>query len=93
MIAMNGNELKEVIADLRLSQAEFARLVGVSVGAVSQWLAETRGIPGSASRRTSSARAGLAHRPMARIPEAVERKTPGREARAFQQQTLVGLLT
>lgn len=46
MIAMNGNELKEVIADLRLSQAEFARLVGVSVGAVSQWLAETRGIPG-----------------------------------------------
>lgn len=43
---MIGSELKEVIADLRLSQADFARLLGVSVGAVSQWLSDTRSIPG-----------------------------------------------
>ncbi|MHC2797182.1 putative transcriptional regulator [Mesorhizobium jarvisii] len=43
---MTGNELKQVINELRLSQAEFARLVGVTVGAVSQWLSEVRTIPG-----------------------------------------------
>jgi hypothetical protein len=43
---MNGPELKNVINELRLSQGEFAQLVGVSVGAVSQWLSETRSIPG-----------------------------------------------
>ena len=43
---MNGVELKKVIVELRLSQPEFARLVGVSVGAVAQWLSEARSIPG-----------------------------------------------
>lgn len=43
---MNGSDLKIVINELRLSQGEFAQLLGVSVGAVSQWLSETRGIPG-----------------------------------------------
>jgi len=43
---MNSMELKTAIDELRLSQAEFARLVGVSVGAVSQWLSGARGIPG-----------------------------------------------
>ncbi|WP_448112570.1 helix-turn-helix domain-containing protein [Mesorhizobium amorphae] len=43
---MNGSELRDVISDLKLSQAEFARLLGVSIGAVSQWLSEARGIPG-----------------------------------------------
>lgn len=43
---MTGLELKETIAGLRISQAEFARLVGVTVGAVAQWLSENRSIPG-----------------------------------------------
>ncbi|WP_256751046.1 DNA-binding transcriptional regulator [Mesorhizobium sp. Mes31] len=43
---MTGLELKETIAELRISQAEFARLVGVTVGAVAQWLSENRSIPG-----------------------------------------------
>lgn len=43
---MTGEELKRAIAELRLTQAEFARLVGVTVGAVAQWLSETRSIPG-----------------------------------------------
>ena len=43
---MNGLDLKNVINELRLSQSEFAQMLGVSVGAVSQWLSETRGIPG-----------------------------------------------
>lgn len=43
---MTGNELRQAIADLRISQADFARLVGVTVGAVSQWLSEARTIPG-----------------------------------------------
>ncbi|ESZ45309.1 MULTISPECIES: helix-turn-helix transcriptional regulator [unclassified Mesorhizobium] len=43
---MTGSELKEAIAELRISQAEFARLVGVTVGAVAQWLSENRSIPG-----------------------------------------------
>jgi hypothetical protein len=44
--SMNSTALKNVIAELRLSQPEFARLVGVSVGAVAQWLSEARSIPG-----------------------------------------------
>lgn len=43
---MNASELKIAIGELRLSQGDFARLVGVSVGAVSQWLSGTRSIPG-----------------------------------------------
>lgn len=43
---MTPTELKQIIAELRLSQPEFARLVDVSVSAVAQWLSGARGIPG-----------------------------------------------
>jgi hypothetical protein len=45
-MSMNGNELRSAIEALGLTQAEFARLVGVSVGAVAQWLSEARSVPG-----------------------------------------------
>lgn len=50
---MNGNELRQIINGLALSQPEFARLMGVSVGAVSQWLSDTRAIPGPVIAFTS----------------------------------------
>lgn len=43
---MDGDELRAKIAGWNLSQAEFARMVEVSAGAVTQWLANTRAIPG-----------------------------------------------
>lgn len=45
-MSMSGGELKDTIVGLGLSQVEFARLLGVSIGAVAQWLSEARSIPG-----------------------------------------------
>jgi hypothetical protein len=43
---MNSVELRTKISSWNLSQSEFARWLEVSPGAVTQWLAETRAIPG-----------------------------------------------
>lgn len=43
---MEGNDLRAKLLAWNLSQAEFARWLQVSPGAVTQWLAETRAIPG-----------------------------------------------
>jgi transcriptional regulator with XRE-family HTH domain len=43
---MLGNELKAFISEMGISQADFARLVGVTSRAVTLWLAEERAIPG-----------------------------------------------
>lgn len=43
---MSGEDLRATITELGLSQAEFARLVGVSSRAVTLWLVEERKIPG-----------------------------------------------
>ncbi len=43
---MNGNQLRAKISGWNLSQSEFAGWLQVSPGAVTQWLAETRAIPG-----------------------------------------------
>jgi hypothetical protein len=43
---MNGGQLRAKISGWNLSQAEFAQWLQVSPGAVTQWLAETRSIPG-----------------------------------------------
>ncbi len=43
---MNGNQLRAKISGWNLSQTEFAQWLQVSPGAVTQWLAETRAIPG-----------------------------------------------
>jgi hypothetical protein len=45
---MTGDELKAVLADISLSQADFARLVGVTSRAVALWMNEERAIPGPA---------------------------------------------
>ena len=43
---ISGKVLREKITTWGLSQAEFARWLQVSTGAVAQWVAETRSIPG-----------------------------------------------
>ncbi|NNH80654.1 hypothetical protein HLH89_06370 [Rhizobium laguerreae] len=43
---MNSNQLRAKISGWSLSQTEFAQWLQVSPGAVNQWLAETRAIPG-----------------------------------------------
>lgn len=43
---MNGSELRAKISGWNLSQSEFARFVEVSPGAVTQWVGDTRAIPG-----------------------------------------------
>jgi transcriptional regulator with XRE-family HTH domain len=43
---MLSTELKAFISELGISQADFARLVGVTSRAVTLWLAEERAIPG-----------------------------------------------
>jgi hypothetical protein len=45
---MTGDELKTVISEASLSQADFARLVGVTSRAVALWISEGRAIPGPA---------------------------------------------
>lgn len=44
---MNSNDMKSVLGELELSQADFARLVGVTSRAVTLWIADERAIPGS----------------------------------------------
>jgi len=46
IVPMLSNELKAFISELGISQADFARLVGVTSRAVTLWLAEERAIPG-----------------------------------------------
>lgn len=43
---MSASDLRAMIERLGVTQSEFSRLVDVSVGAVAQWLAEVRSIPG-----------------------------------------------
>jgi hypothetical protein len=45
---MHTEELKRLLTDLNLSQAGFARLVGVTPRAVNLWMMEDRSIPGPA---------------------------------------------
>jgi transcriptional regulator with XRE-family HTH domain len=46
IVPMLSTELKAFISELGISQADFARLVGVTSRAVTLWLAEERAIPG-----------------------------------------------
>jgi|GEM_PF-1339671 len=48
-MSVSAKELREKIKGWGLSQAEFARWLQVSTGAVAQWLAEARSIPGPVS--------------------------------------------
>ena len=45
-MAISGAKLRRILLEHDLSQAEFARMIDVSVSAVSQWLSDSRGIPG-----------------------------------------------
>jgi len=45
---MTGDELKTALAEVSLSQVDFARLVGVTSRAVALWMSEGRAIPGPA---------------------------------------------
>lgn len=45
---MTSGELAAVLADLGITQADFARLVGVTSRAITLWVAEQRSIPGPA---------------------------------------------
>ena len=45
-MSISANDLRNIIGDLGLTQSEFSRLLGVSIGAVAQWLSGARNIPG-----------------------------------------------
>jgi transcriptional regulator with XRE-family HTH domain len=45
-MSISALKLRAAIGELDLTQAEFSRLLDVSVGAVAQWLSEARPIPG-----------------------------------------------
>src|SRR5215831_13944269 len=45
---MNSNDLKEILTELGITQADFARLIGVTPRAVTLWMADERAIPGPA---------------------------------------------
>jgi Helix-turn-helix len=45
---MTGNDLKAILIELGISQADFARLIGVTPRAVTLWMADERAIPGPA---------------------------------------------
>jgi hypothetical protein len=45
---MTGEKLKELLAEIGLSQSDFARLIGVTSRAVSLWTSEERAIAGPA---------------------------------------------
>lgn len=45
---MGGADLKSRLAELGITQTEFARLIGVTPRAVTLWVTEERAIPGSA---------------------------------------------
>jgi transcriptional regulator with XRE-family HTH domain len=49
VIAMKSEDLKQALVNLRLSQADFARLVGLTPRAVSLWMAEGKEVPGPVS--------------------------------------------
>jgi DNA-binding transcriptional regulator YiaG len=46
--SMNGNELKIMLAELEISQADFARLIGVTSRAVALWVGDQRQVAGPA---------------------------------------------
>jgi hypothetical protein len=43
---MNSNNLKAILMELGITQADFARLIGVTSRAVALWMADERAIPG-----------------------------------------------
>ena len=43
---MNNEELKKRLQDLQLSQAELARLIGITSRAVNLWMTDERAVPG-----------------------------------------------
>jgi transcriptional regulator with XRE-family HTH domain len=45
---MTSSELRLILGEIGLSQAEFARLIGVTARAVTLWVTEERAIPGPA---------------------------------------------
>ncbi len=45
---MTSDELKAALAELGITQADFARLIGVTSRAITLWVAEQRSIPGPA---------------------------------------------
>lgn len=45
---MNSNELKAILGEMGITQADFARLIGVTSRAVTLWMADERAIPGPA---------------------------------------------
>lgn len=46
MNIMNCDDLRSMLVELNLTQADFARLIGVTLRAVTLWLADERAIPG-----------------------------------------------
>jgi len=42
---MTSNDLKAILTEFELTQADFARLIGVTIRAVTLWIAEDRTIP------------------------------------------------
>lgn len=47
-VHMNSGELETVLAELGITQADFARLIGVTPRAIALWVGEQRSIPGPA---------------------------------------------
>ena len=45
---MTGDDLRTILTELAITQADFARLIGVTPRAVTLWMAEERSIPGPA---------------------------------------------
>src|SRR6266478_4313578 len=45
---MTGDDLRTILTELGITQADFARLIGVTPRAVTLWMAEERSIPGPA---------------------------------------------
>jgi hypothetical protein len=48
VVRMNSGELETVLAELGITQADFARLIGVTPRAIALWVGEQRSIPGPA---------------------------------------------
>ena len=48
IVRMTSDELEAALAELGITQADFARLVGVTSRAITLWVAEQRSIPGPA---------------------------------------------
>ena len=43
---MTSNDLRSILIELRITQADFARLIGVTARAVTLWMSDERPIPG-----------------------------------------------